>query len=238
MKVTIIIPVFDEERTIGEVIDRVMAVDFGELEKEIVVADDGSTDQTHAIAMARAQRHPGLIRMATAPSNNGKGAAIRMGLAHATGDILVLQDADLELDPADLPLVIEPLVTRKYDVVYGSRFLRRFASVPSTTRLANGFLTLLTNLLFGSHLTDMETAYKAFRRETLEGVTLESDGFEIEPELTAKFLRRRITIFEVPIRYVPRTTGQGKKIRWSDGLKAIGALIRYRLAAGPRPYHR
>ncbi|MCX6026063.1 MAG: glycosyltransferase family 2 protein [Chloroflexi bacterium] len=231
MKASIIIPVFNEERTIGEVIDRVIAVDFGEVEKEIVVADDGSTDQTHAIAKARAHRHPELIRMATAPSNTGKGAAIRMGLARATGDILVLQDADLELDPADLPLVLEPIVNRKYDVVYGSRFLRHVSHVPPTTRLANGFLSLLTNLMFGSHLTDMETAYKAFRRETLEGVTLESDGFEIEPEITAKFLRRRIPIFEVPIRYVPRTTGQGKKIRWFDGLKAIGALVRYRIAA-------
>jgi len=230
VKVSIIIPVFNEEGTIGEVIDRVIAADLGMLEKEIVVADDGSTDHTHAIAEAHAHRHPELVCIVTAPRNAGKGAAIRMGLSRATGDILVVQDADLELDPADLPLVVGPIAGGKYTVVYGSRFLRRVSHIPTTTRLANGFLSLLTNLLFGSHLTDMETAYKAFRREALKGVTLESNGFEIEPEITAKFLRRGIPIFEVPIRYAPRTTRQGKKIHWSDGLKAIRALVRYRIA--------
>ena len=230
MKASIIIPVFNEERTIGEVIDRVIAADLGALDKEIVVADDGSTDQTCAIAEARARLHPEWICVVRAPTNAGKGTAVRMGLARATGDIFVIQDADLELDPADLPLVLGPIVAGNSNVVYGSRFLQRVAYVPAATRLANGFLSLLTNLLFGSHLSDMETAYKAFRREALHGVVLESNGFEIEPEITAKFLRRGIPIFEVPIRYAPRTTGQGKKIHWFDGLKAIWALVRYRIA--------
>ncbi len=229
MKVSIIIPVFNEEGTIGEVIVRVIAADLGVLEKEIVIADDGSTDHTHAIAQAHAHRHPELVCIVTAPTNAGKGAAIRMGLTRATGDIVVVQDADLELDPADLPLVVGPIVSGRHTVVYGSQFLRRVAHVPTTTRLANGFLSVLTNLLYGSHLTDMETAYKAFRRSALTGVTLESSGFEIEPEITAKFLRRAISIFEVPIRYSPRTSKQGKKIGWSDGLKAIRALVRYRI---------
>src|SRR5437660_1541647 len=185
MRLSIIIPVYNEEQTIDEVISRVAAVDLAGIQKEIVIANDGSTDGTRRIIDERAWP-PGLpVHVHHSPINLGKGAAVRLGLAFAGGDVLLVQDADLELDPNEYTRLLAPLVDGRADVVYGSRFLTRSGRVPRRTRLANRALTMLTNLLFGARLTDMETAYKVMRREALDGIRLRAVGFDIEPGLPA-----------------------------------------------------
>jgi len=229
-RVSIVIPVYNERSTIEEVIRRVLAVDLGPtVDRELVVADDGSRDGTQQILDR--MRTDGIIKVHTSLINLGKGAAIRFGLEYATGDIVLFQDADLELDPQEYPRLLEPILTGQADVVYGSRFLRPTRTVPLVTRLANTFLTAVTNLLYRSHLTDMETAYKVFRTDVLRRIKLRCVGFEFEPEVTAKVLRQGLKICEVPIGYIPRTQLEGKKIRWHDGLKAIYYLLRYRFGS-------
>lgn len=229
MRLSVIIPVYNEEQTIDDVLDRVAAVDLGAIEKEIVIANDGSTDDTRRILDAR-QWPAGLpVHVHHSPINLGKGAAVRLGLAFATGDVLLVQDADLELDPNEYGLLLQPLLDGRADVVYGSRFLRRTGSVPMGTRTANRFLTLLTNILFGARLTDMETAYKVMRRAALDGIRLRAVGFDIEPELTARLLLAGRRIVEVPISYTPRRIEEGKKMRWIDGVDAIYTLLKCRL---------
>jgi glycosyltransferase involved in cell wall biosynthesis len=228
MRVSVIIPVYNEEQTIDEVIDRVAAVDLGAIEKEIVIANDGSTDSTRRIIDERRWPTGVPVHVFHSPINLGKGAAVRMGLAFATGDILLVQDADLELDPNEYALLLAPLIEGRADVVYGSRFLAPSGNVPKRTRAANRFLTMLTNLLFGGNLTDMETAYKVMKRDALTGIRLRTVGFDIEPELTARLLRAGRRIVEVPISYNPRTTNEGKKMRFVDGVDAIYALLKCR----------
>ena len=231
MKLSVIIPVYNEETTIGELLDRVARVDVGALEMEIIVANDGSTDASAQIIETRHQASPDLIRVYALPINLGKGAAIRMGLRYATGDLVLIQDADLELDPNEYGLLLRPLLDGKTDVVYGSRFLNaRRSKIPLRTRLANRFLTTLTNRLFGARLSDMETAYKVFRRGVLEGVRLRCVHFDFEPEITGQLLRHRHAIVEVPISYTPRRADEGKKISWIDGVEAIYTLFRVRFA--------
>ncbi|HET6958278.1 MAG TPA: glycosyltransferase family 2 protein, partial [Vicinamibacterales bacterium] len=214
MKLTVIIPVYNEAQTISQVVDRVRAVDIGDIEKEIIIANDGSSDGTaRAIEASHWVTDP-RIRVYDNPINVGKGAAVRVGLKYATGDIILIQDADLELDPEEYSGLLEPLLAGRSDVVYGSRFLTPSSRVSLRARIGNQLLTSLTNLLFRARLTDMETAYKVFRRESLEGVRLRCVGFDFEPELTAKFLLAGRRIVEVPVRYNPRRIDEGKKIRW------------------------
>jgi glycosyltransferase involved in cell wall biosynthesis len=229
MRLSVIIPVYNEEQTIHEVLERVAAVDLGSIEKEIVIANDGSTDGTRRAIDERHLPADLPVHVYHSPINLGKGAAVRLGLAFATGDILLVQDADLELDPNEYTQLIAPILDGRADVVYGSRFLRPTANVAMKSRAANRFLTLLTNVLFGGRLTDMETAYKVMRREALQGIRLRTVGFDIEPEITARLLRANMRIVEVPISYSPRTADEGKKMRFIDGLDAIYTLFKCRL---------
>jgi len=229
MKLSIIIPVYNEEQTIGEVIERVWKVDLGALEREVIIVNDGSSDGTRrAIDTSRWISDP-RVKTYNNPINLGKGAAVRTGLAFATGDILLVQDADLELDPNEYTQLIAPILDGRADVVYGSRFLRPTSKVAMKSRMANRLLTSLTNILFGGRLTDMETAYKVMRREALQGIRLRTVGFDIEPELTARLLRAGRRIIEVPISYNPRTADEGKKMRFIDGVDAIYTLVKCRL---------
>jgi glycosyltransferase involved in cell wall biosynthesis len=231
---TIVIPVYNEQATIREVVERVLTVDIGPLAREIIISDDGSTDSTGEVVEDLRSRNTTVLRVHTSPTNLGKGASVRLGMSLAHGEYLIIQDADLELDPAEYTRILAPLLRGEADVCYGSRFLGSVSGVPFRSRLANRLLTWLTNVLFGGHLTDMETAYKAFRREVLRGIRLRCVRFDFEPEITAKLLLAGWRICEVPISYNPRTPEQGKKISWIDGVEAIFTLLRCRLL-DPRP---
>jgi glycosyltransferase involved in cell wall biosynthesis len=231
MKLSIVIPVYNEERTIGEVLDRVWAVDLGGIEREVIIANDGSSDGTRRTIDTSPWSKDPRVKSYDCPINIGKGAAVRIGLKIATGDILLVQDADLELDPNEYGRLLAPILEGRADIVYGSRFLESKAPVALRLRLPNRLLTVLTNVLFGGRLTDMETAYKVFKRETLDGMKLRCVGFDFEPEITAKFLRAGRRIVEVPITYKPRDAVEGKKIRWVDGVDAVYALVKCRLGA-------
>ncbi len=227
MKLSIVIPVYNEQATLEEVVDRVCGVKLPDLEREVIIADDGSQDNTPAVIRAIQQKRP-EVKVYTALMNMGKGAAVRFGMEHATGDIILIQDADLELNPEEYPQLLAPILRGETSVVYGSRFLRPTHEIPFHTKLANRFLVCLTNFLYGARLTDMATAYKVFRRETIKKIRLRSVGFEFEPEVTAKLLRTGQKIVEVPIGYRPRTAQEGKKIGFPDGIEYIYTLLKYR----------
>jgi len=231
LKLSIIIPAYNERETIEEIVRQVeeapLDVDLA-LEKEIIVVDDGSTDGTREILIRMAETHPHL-KVVLHEKNAGKGAAIRTGLQYVTGDYVVIQDADLEYDPREYSVLLRPLVERKADVVYGSRFLGPHRAFLFLHYLGNKFLTLVTNVLYDTILTDMETCYKMFRAEVIKGITIRSSGFDFEPEVTAKVLKRGYRLFEVPISYSGRDFEEGKKIHpWKDGLRALWTLIKYR----------
>ena len=226
-KLSILMPVFNEIRTVEEIIRRVRATDSCGLEKEIIIVDDASTDGTSDI-LKKLSQHPDL-KVFAHPYNRGKGAALRKALEHATGDILLIQDADLEYDPADYPKLLRPILDGRADVVYGSRFLGGTHRVLLFWHFAaNKLLTFLSNMFCNLNLTDMETGYKVFKHKCVEGLTLNADRFGIEPELTAKLARRRYRFYETDISYSGRDYSEGKKIGWKDGLAALWFIFRYR----------
>lgn len=227
-KLSIVIPVYNEDQTVGQVIKKVRAANVGGLKKEIIIVNDGSTDRTKE-KIFRLYRNKGDLKIYNSLINLGKGAAVRIGLTKCTGDIIIIQDADLELNPNEYKRIIEPILDGRTTVVYGSRFKGgKNPAIKLKTRMANMFLTTLTNILFGCHLTDMETAYKAFRREVLGGIRLRALEFDFEPEITAKIRRKGIQIYEVPVGYDPRSPEAGKHIKFKDGLEAIVMLFRCR----------
>ena len=228
LRLSIIIPVYNEQGTIAELLRQVCDVNLDGVEKEIIVADDGSWDDSPAIIASIKKHHADIIKVHTSLINLGKGAAIRFGLEFAKGDIILIQDADLELTPEEYPELLAPILRGESDVVYGSRFRFPNRLISLHTRLANKFLTFLTNVLYGSRLTDMNTAYKVFRSEVIKKMKLKSTGFEFCPEVTAKLLLAGHKIVEVPISYHPRTVAQGKKIGWIDGIEHIYTLFKYR----------
>ena len=243
MKLSIVIPVYNEVATLHEIVGRVARVD---LDKEIVIVDDASTDggrellnELVAGGLERWLANPTLcrgkneVKVLLQPKNSGKGAALRAGFRAASGDIVVIQDADLEYDPQDLPRLIQPIVDGIADVTFGSRFIglpRRALYFWHT--LMNRGLTLASNMLNDLNITDMETCYKAFRREVVEGISVEEDRFGIEPELTAKVAKMRLRIYEVPISYQGRTYAEGKKIGWKDGVRALYCIVKYGVRRG------
>lgn len=223
MKLSIIIPVFNEKKTVGEIINRVKKVKVKGVKKEIIVVDDGSYDgSTKVISQTKG------IKPIYFKKNQGKGAAIQAGLKKASGDYILIQDADLEYDPQDYPLLLEPILQKRAEVVYGSRFLGPHKNMLFWHQLANQLISLMTNVLFNSTLSDMEVGYKVFPTKLGKKLKLKAKSFDFEPEITAKILKQGIRIFEVPIAYYGREYSDGKKITWKDALVAVFTLLKYR----------
>jgi glycosyltransferase involved in cell wall biosynthesis len=227
MKLSVIMPAYNEAPTVREAAERVLALDT---DLELLIIDDGSTDGTTEIVRRVAAEHRGRVRLLRFKQNQGKGTAVRLGIDRARGDIILIQDADLEYDPADYHDVIAPILAGKADVVYGSRFLGVHRCFMFWHYMGNKLLNLVANVLFNTMLSDMETCYKAFRADFVKRIPLRSRGFAIEPELTAKVLKRGARVYEVPISYTGRSYAEGKKVSWRDGLWAFLALFRYRIA--------
>ena len=225
MTLSVVIPVYNEAATVAELIGRVYAVN---LSKQIIVVDDGSTDGTRKV-LEGLQGHYDNMRLLKQPRNRGKGAALRLGFQHATGDFVLVKDADLEYDQAEYPVLLKPLVEGKADVVYGSRFLttREHRVLFFWHSVGNHLLTLISNVLTNLNLTDMETGFKVFRREVIQSIKLEEDRFVFEPEVTVKIARMKLRIYEVGISYSGRTYEEGKKIGWRDGCKALWCILKY-----------
>jgi len=227
MKLSVVMPVYNERATLREVIGRVLAVP---IDIELLCIDDGSSDGSREILAGLQQKHP-QIRALLQPRNMGKGAALRRGIQEATGDFVIIQDADLEYDPFEYPQLLEPLIQGRADVVFGSRFL---GGGPHRVlyfwhSVGNWILTLLSNCLTNINLSDMETCYKVFRREVIQSIPLEENRFGFEPEITVKVARRKLRIYEVGISYSGRTYEEGKKIGWKDGVRALYCLVKYSL---------
>jgi glycosyltransferase involved in cell wall biosynthesis len=224
VKLSVIIPVYNEQSTLLEIVNKVKSVP---LDKEIILVDDYSTDGTRGLLQ---QLEKDGARILYHERNMGKGAALRTGIQHATGDFVIVQDADLEYDPREYPKLIQPLLEGRADVVFGSRFSGKRHNMTSLHDFGNQFLTLMTNILYQTSITDMETCYKVFPRVTIQNIQIVSNRFNFEPEITAKLLKRRLRIVEVPISYAGRSCEQGKKITWRDGFSAVWTLVRFRFS--------
>jgi glycosyltransferase involved in cell wall biosynthesis len=226
MKLSVIMPVYNEQATLRQILSQVRSVQLPGISKEILVVDDGSTDSSAEILQEEAEE--GDLHVIYHDRNRGKGAAVRTAIDQATGDLMVIQDADLEYDPRDYPALIQPIVEGRVSVVYGSRFLGPRKAMLFWHMLGNKLLTLTTNILYNTILSDMETCYKCFRADVIRDIPLRSRRFEFEPEVTAKVLNRGHRIFEVPISYYGREYHEGKKITWRDAPLAFWTLIKYR----------
>jgi len=226
---SVIVPVYNERTTVAEILRRMRRVPLS-VDIEIIVVDDCSDDGTDKVLAAL---EDSTVRVLTHPVNRGKGAALRTGLAAARGDLILIQDADLEYDPDDWPRLLGPILKGKAKVVYGSRFTGERKNMMFWHWVGNRTLSLVTNVLYNTTISDMETCYKLFDRSVIEGMTIEANRFEFEPEITAKILRRGHRIYEVPISYNGREVHEGKKITWKDGFGALWALVRYRVARNP-----
>jgi len=219
---SVVMPVYNEKDTVLKVIDRVLALD---LDLELIVVDDGSKDGTRALlSQVKNER----VKVVFQPQNRGKGAAVRTGYQHAGGVLTIIQDADLELNPIEIPRLIQPVLEGSADVVFGSRFMHGWKHRSALNAFANWFLSGLTNLLYGTRVRDMEACYKVIRREHLARFELKADRFDFEPEITAKLAKQKLRILELPVNYRPREFADGKKIHWKDGFEAIYALLKYR----------
>jgi len=226
MKLSIVMPVYNEQATLREILAQVREVKLEDIEKEIIVVDDGSTDGSRDILAAEATA--GDLQIHYHEQNRGKGAAIRTAIEHASGELILIQDADLEYDPRDYPALIRPILEGRVTVVYGSRFLGPRKAMLFWHMVGNKLLTLTTNILYNAILSDMETCYKCFRADVIKDIPLHSRRFEFEPEITAKVLKRGHRIFEVPISYYGREVHEGKKISWRDAPIAFWTLLKYR----------
>ena len=227
MRLSVIMPCYNEADSLPDILNKVRAIT---IDKEIIVIDDCSSDDTPNV-LANEQRNDPNLRVIRHERNRGKGAAVRTGIAAATGDVIIVQDADLEYDPNDFYAVLKPIFDGRVGVVYGSRFMGSHTGMYFWNALGNKFLTFLTNFLFNCWISDMETCYKAFRADIIKNIPLESNDFRIEPEITAKILLRKERIFEVPVSYIGRTYEEGKKMKPSQGFWAIWALFKYRFFA-------
>jgi len=227
-KISILIPVYNEVRFLTALLGKVEAVDFCGLQKEIILVDDGSTDGT--LDLLKPYESNPLYKVVYHPHNLGKGAALRTAIQHASGDLIVIQDADLEYDPQDYPELIQLIIDGKADVVYGSRLTagKPVRAFNVLHYFGNKFLTFITNILYNTTLTDMETCYKAFRAEIIKPLNIRSNRFDFEPEITAKVLKQKVRLFEAPISYSGRNFDEGKKITWRDGIVAVWTLLKYR----------
>lgn len=224
MKLSIVIPVYNERKTLLEILKKVEAVELP-IDREIIMVDDFSTDGTRDILKTLEDKYRILYHSV----NKGKGAALRTGFKHVTGDIIIIQDADMEYDPEDYPKLLKPILAGRTKVVYGSRFLKKHKVIHRSHYLGNIALSILTSLLYFRWLTDMETCYKVFTKDVLDSLRLRARRFDFEPEITAKLIKRGYRIIEIPISYKSRAFNEGKKITWRDGLKALLYLLKYRV---------